>query len=233
MKKRNCTNCTKEFSTYKKQDKVFCSMECYRDYAARRKVKFNCVVCGNEKKVSRSEYGGKYVNEVCSKKCSGKLKVINYDLIAKKSKSKELVKALDCGALVDGQYYEWASKINWHVSDTGYAMIRHVIDGKKKTVRLHRLIIDARPGEIVDHINRNKLDNRLENLRIVSHIENVHNSDRYDEAKGYYYSEERGSWIVDYRRISVRHKSFKTEQEAIRFVKNSLNEIRRNKWTQM
>jgi len=204
-------------------------MECYRHYAARKKVKFNCVVCGNEKRVSRSEHEYKYINKVCSKKCSGKLKVINYDLIPKKSKSKELVKVLDCGALVDGKYYEWASKINWHVSDTGYAMIRHVIDGKKITVRLHRLIIDAKPGEIVDHINRNKLDNRLENLRIVSFIENIHNSDRYDEAKGYYYCKKRGSWIVDYRRICVRYKSFKTEQQAKMFVKNSLNKQRKAK----
>lgn len=47
----------------------------------------------------------------------------------------------------------------------------------KKYIRVHRMIIEAYIGEIppgyeVDHINRVKTDNRLCNLRIVSHSEN-------------------------------------------------------------
>jgi hypothetical protein len=41
---------------------------------------------------------------------------------------------------------------------------------------LHRIVVNAKPGEIVDHINGNGLDNRLCNLRIVNRQVNRANS---------------------------------------------------------
>ena len=37
---------------------------------------------------------------------------------------------------------------------------------------MHRLILNAKKGEQVDHINRNGLDNRKKNLRLCSHSQN-------------------------------------------------------------
>ena len=109
----------------------------------------------------------------------------------------------------------------WHISDTGYVVWRGKdVDGKKKTLRLHRLIIEAKPGEIVDHINRNKLDNRLSNLRICSQKENVHNSDKYETAKGYYYDNNKKRWAVDFHRYGIRSLYVDSEKDAKSYVED-------------
>jgi hypothetical protein len=62
-------------------------------------------------------------------------------------------------------------------------------DDRHYTIEIHRLLALAYipnndPDKyIVDHINRNKLDNRLENLRWVSASENRINSDYIDAAR--------------------------------------------------
>lgn len=95
-----------------------------------------------------------------------------------------------------------------HVNYKGYAMIHQ--SGKNK--RLHRIIAKAKVGEVVDHINGNKLDNRLCNLRVTNSRGNAMNR----RAKGYYKIKQTGKFHaqikVGDRRISIGHYS--TEEEA-------------------
>jgi hypothetical protein len=42
-------------------------------------------------------------------------------------------------------------------------------------ILVHRLIMDAKPGDLVDHRNHDTLDNRRENLRICTNAENLAN----------------------------------------------------------
>jgi hypothetical protein len=71
-------------------------------------------------------------------------------------------------ALVDDEDFEKLSKIHWRLSTDGYATTR-------LSVGMHRMVIGAKPGQQVDHINMNKLDNRKENLRLCTHSQNKMN----------------------------------------------------------
>jgi len=103
----------------------------------------------------------------------------------------------------------------WHLSSTGYAVWRGNVEGKKVTVRLHRLITDCPPGKIIDHINHNKLDNRKSNLRVCTQSDNMRN--RTNQGKGYWFQKQNQNWVVEVwgKHIGV----FATEEEAIKVSK--------------
>ena len=60
----------------------------------------------------------------------------------------------------------------WYLG--GYAIAK---EGKtRKTVYMHRKLMNVDDSNIlIDHVKRNKFDNRLENLRIVTHEQNSRN----------------------------------------------------------
>lgn len=75
-------------------------------------------------------------------------------------------------ALIDDEDYERISKHKWTIHNNGYA--RRNTFGK--TIYLHREIMNCLgTDKSIDHINRNKLDNRKSNLRICTHQENQWN----------------------------------------------------------
>ena len=74
------------------------------------------------------------------------------------------------------------------------------------------MIYDNVNFERLDHINTNPADNRISNLRIISHQKNMFNTN----AKGFYFSLKKNKW---YSKIMLDRKSihlgyFNTEEEA-------------------
>ena len=63
----------------------------------------------------------------------------------------------------------------WHLTSNGY--VRHASRDGHGYVFLHRFLMGCQPGDgqFVDHINRNRLDNRRTNLRIVTVAQNQQN----------------------------------------------------------
>lgn len=70
--------------------------------------------------------------------------------------------------IVDNDTAEWAKTMRWNISPRGYARTWVRTGSTRKYVHLHRMVCIAKEGELVDHKNRNKLDNRRINLRVVS-----------------------------------------------------------------
>lgn len=84
-------------------------------------------------------------------------------------------------ALVDDEDFERINQYKWYALwapgiRSYYA--RHKLpdsNGKREVLLMHRVVMNARPGEWVDHANHDTLDNRKSNLRIVSRAENQRN----------------------------------------------------------
>ncbi len=111
---------------------------------------------------------------------------------------------------VDDEDYLKYHNLKWHLSDTGYAIRRN----NHKTERLHRLIMNAPDGMVVDHLNGNPLDCRKANMRVCSQRENMQN---LHGVKGYAFDKSRGKWLVQYRRKF--YGRYETEAEAKRAYK--------------
>lgn len=82
-------------------------------------------------------------------------------------------------ALIDKEDLELINRYKWHcvkVRNMFYAMgSEYVGNYKTKHFCMHRIIMDAKKGIQVDHINRNGLDNRKANLRPCNNMQNNQN----------------------------------------------------------
>ena len=117
---------------------------------------------------------------------------------------------------IDASDHKLISKYKWHVGSTGYAVWRGKIDGKKQTVRMHRLITGCPRGKIVDHINHDRLDNRRANLRICTQSENMRNL--RNQGRGYWRHRKNKNWVVE---VYGKHIGcFSTEAEAARMAEH-------------
>jgi hypothetical protein len=85
--------------------------------------------------------------------------------------------------LVDDFWYWWLSAMRWkaEIKPDGRIYVRRNLrerDGSISPIQLHRLVMGAESGEIIDHRNGDTLDNRTENLRFCTQRQNMQNSKR-------------------------------------------------------
>lgn len=82
-------------------------------------------------------------------------------------------------ALIDSEDWDKIKDYYWSLKH-GYFCNKQLNTG------LHRFLMSPNKDEEVDHINRNKIDNRKSNLRIVSRSQNCKNRSRqHDNKSGY------------------------------------------------
>ena len=113
------------------------------------------------------------------------------------------------------------------LNSKGYYQVVLSKNGKGKSFKIHRLvarhyIINDEGKPTIDHINRDRTDNSVENLRWATHLEQANNKGDFKNntsgTKNIRYIEDRDRWYYSKAINKVRHnKYFDTEQEAIEY----------------
>lgn len=121
-------------------------------------------------------------------------------------------------------------EMKFRIDMNGYKSVGLIINGKKKSIRLHRLlgllfIENPLNKPTVDHINRDKLDNRLCNLRWASKLEQVKNRNKYriKNRKGSI-RKIRNKYYFRYWEEKLIEESYNTYEECIERQKNYIEQ---------
>jgi hypothetical protein len=133
----------------------------------------------------------------------------------------------------DGLIYSKVSDnfLKTRINKHGYESIDLRNKGIKKQLRIHRLVAKAyidNPDNkpCVDHIDRNKLNNDVSNLRWATHSENMKNlGTRSDNKLGEKYIKLYEKLYIFVYQTTKFYKSFKTLEEAVEFRDNYLSNL--------
>lgn len=116
-------------------------------------------------------------------------------------------------AIVDKDDYDSLIKCKWYIRKDGYL-------NNARGKLIHRIIMNPPSNMVIDHINRDKLDNRKCNLRICNQSQNLFNQESVrggtSKYKGVHWHTKRKGWIA---KIMVNKKlihigQFKSELDA-------------------
>jgi len=104
----------------------------------------------------------------------------------------------------------------------GYHIICLYKDNTKQNKKVHKIVAEAFlnsvPTDIIDHKNRNKDDNRLKNLRVVSCVENRHNINQLSNNESGY----TGIYIKNEKYLSTITINYKEYKKIIPFSEDAI-----------
>lgn len=87
----------------------------------------------------------------------------------------------------------------YHRGSDGYCYASILIaKNKRKTIAIHRMLMKPKDDEVVDHLNRDSLDNRRTNLRVIEKGANAQNISIYGNKRN----------TSGHRNISIRGKRY-------------------------
>lgn len=126
--------------------------------------------------------------------------------------------------LVDLSSYELIKEYSWHKHQDGYlrTCVGKYENGKNHYFLMHKLILgDVNNDFEVDHINGKPNDNRLNNLRVIQHSNNMKNCKLYHTNssghKGVYCSKSGSKWkaCIGLNGEQIHIGTFVNKQDAI------------------
>ena len=95
----------------------------------------------------------------------------------------------------------WSARVVKRSNGALMTVYAHRTGAKKRTMLLHREILEAPPGWEVDHVSGDGLDNRRENLRLVTRQQNMHNqrlrANNRSGVKGVHWNKRLSKWRAD------------------------------------
>jgi hypothetical protein len=93
------------------------------------------------------------------------------------------------------------------IVDTGYLVVNFLSNGRSRNLKLHRLFFYWHNGylpRLVDHIDRNRLNNNVHNLREVNSSENAINSTKRE--------------IINGKVASSKHKNVSFDKKSKKWI---------------
>lgn len=137
-------------------------------------IVWHCICeCGNE-----CDINGSSLRSGHTKSC-GCLHEEMFSIINRYEFEKEYVRGYTTkneSFLISFEDYDRVKEYCWRKTDKGYIVSdTNDVTSPSRTIKLHRFIVNCeyKDGDIVDHINFDKSDNRRNNLRIITNQQNV------------------------------------------------------------
>jgi len=132
-------------------------------------------------------------------------------------------------ALVDDDDYPELIKYKWCAHKGQNTFYAEKVSRRMGVIRMHRIILGVPDGLFTDHINGNGLDNRKENLRIVTNRENSQNRHQIKTSirPGVWWSKNNKKWTSSIRvgKKRVNLGCFETEDMAYIAYQNACNSL--------
>lgn len=129
-------------------------------------------------------------------------------------------------ATVDDEDFDLVNQYKWRIRKDGFNIYAHTQikkeNGKRTTIHMHRLVMNASNSQLIDHRNHNGLDNQKANLRLCTRSQNSANYHRCSDKKS---SQYKGVYKQNYsKRKSPNIGSWKQWIALIR-VNNKLHSL--------
>lgn len=101
-------------------------------------------------------------------------------------------------ALVDDEDYGWLSLYNWSLNTHGYVCRRVKVGTKRREILMHREVMQATRGQLVDHRKGNRCDNQKSSLRVATYSQNAANRKPKGDRvyKGISFDEPNNVWVA-------------------------------------